>query len=412
MDYNTLLELATNVGYELAMAGAETFRVEESIVRIMAAYGVEAEVFAIPNYLVVSITDDEGHPITKMRRIGSHGNNLDSVEKFSNLSRALCNRKPEPNVGLGWFDYVKDRQLSTYSLPWQYFGYFLGAAGHALFFGGSLLDFFCSGICGLLVGFVSSLLSKWKANTFFSTIASAFVMAMLTYAIGASGLPINPDAVNIGALMILVPGLLFTNAMRDIIYGDINSGVNRCVQVVLIAMAIALGTASAWRLASILWGIPAAVASVSYPLLLQCLFAFLGCAGFIFLFNIHGKGSLLCALGGGLTWAVFLIARELTGSDLTSYFWAALTSSVYSEVMARIRKYPAISYLVISIFPIIPGAGAYYTMHYAVQGEMELFASKGLFTAAIAGVMAVGILLGSTGFRMHSHWKMHNKSLR
>ena len=140
MNYNTLLELATNVGYELAMAGAETFRVEESIVRIMAAYGVEAEVFAIPNYLVVSITDDEGHPITKMHRIGSHGNNLDSVEKFSNLSRALCNRKPEPNVGLGWFDYVKDRQLSTYSLPWLYFGYFLGAAGHALFFGGSLLD--------------------------------------------------------------------------------------------------------------------------------------------------------------------------------------------------------------------------------------------------------------------------------
>ena len=63
MNYNTLLDLATNVGYELAMAGAETFRVEESIVRIMAAYGVEAEVFAIPNYLVVSISDDDGKPI-------------------------------------------------------------------------------------------------------------------------------------------------------------------------------------------------------------------------------------------------------------------------------------------------------------------------------------------------------------
>ena len=200
-----------------------------------------------------------------------------------------------------------------------------------------------------------------------------------------------------------------SNAMRDVMYGDTNSGLNRVVLVLLIAVAIALGTASAWRLSSILWGIPAAVASVSYPFLLQCLFAFLGCAGFIVLFNIHGKGSLLCALGGALTWAVYLIAQKATGSDLTAYFWAALTSSVYSEVMARIRKYPAISYLVISIFPIIPGAGAYYTMHYAVQGQMELFASKGMFTAAIAGIMAVGILLGSTGFRMYSHWKMHKK---
>ena len=49
MNYNTLLDLATNLGYELAMAGAETFRVEESIQRIMASYGIQTEVFAIPN---------------------------------------------------------------------------------------------------------------------------------------------------------------------------------------------------------------------------------------------------------------------------------------------------------------------------------------------------------------------------
>lgn len=409
MNYNTLLDLATNVGYELAMAGAETFRVEESIVRIMAAYGVEAEVFAIPNYLVVSIADDDGKPITKMRRIGSHGNNLDAVEKFSNLSRALCNRKPDPSEGLAWFRHVKEERLVSYSLPIQYLGFFLGGAGHALFFGGSLMDFLCSGVCGLLVGFVSNTLSRWKANTFFSTIASAFCMAMLAYFMQFLGLTANPDAVNIGALMILVPGLLFTNAMRDIIYGDINSGVNRVVQVVLIAMAIALGTASAWRIATVIWNAPLSCPAISYGFLSQCLFAFLGAAGFVILFNIHGRGKLFCALGAALTWAVYLIAQQQSGSDLVAYFFAALFSSVYSELMARIRKFPAISYLVISIFPIIPGAGAYYTMQYAVQGQMDLFASKGLFTAAIAGVMAVGILLGSTVFRMHSHWKMHKK---
>jgi len=226
---------------------------------------------------------------------------------------------------------------------------------------------------------------------------------------GALGLTQNPDAVTIGALMILVPGLLFTNAMRDIIYGDTNSGINRIVQVVLIAVGIALGTASAWSLASSLWGTPVSVPGINYPLSVQCFFAFLGCMGFVILFNIHGKGSPLCALGGALTWAVYLIALELSGSELTAYFWSALSSSVYSEIMARIRKYPAFSYLVISIFPIIPGAGAYYTMNYAVRGEMELFASRGMFTAAIAGVMAVGILLGSTVFRMYSDWKSHRK---
>ena len=406
MDYNALLDLATDLGYELAMAGAETFRVEESISRCLAAYGVEAEVFAIPNYLVVSILTEDGQPITRMRRIGHHGNDLDAVEKFSGLSRAFCNRKPDPREGLQWFDLVR-QNLRQYPMPMQYLGFFLGAAGFGLFFGCNLTDALCAGICGILVGFVNKYLDDRKANQFFRTIASAFLMATLAYAMGAFGITHNPDAVTIGALMILVPGLLFTNAMRDIIYGDTNSGVNRIVQVFLVAMAIALGTATAWSVATRLWGVPVSAPGVEYGMMAQCIFSFIGCIGFAILFNVHGPGGLLCALGGALAWGVYLIALKAGDSEIFAYFWSALFSSLYSEVMARVRKYPAISYLVISIFPMIPGAGVYYTMNYAVRGEMELFASKGMFTAAIAGIIAVGILLGSTMFRMYSDWKNH-----
>lgn len=408
MDYNKLLDLATDLGYELAMAGAETFRVEESIHRVMAAYGVEADVFAIPNYLVVSIVTEDGQPITRMRRIGHHGNDLDAVEKYSGLSRAFCNRTPEPEEGLKWFQLLQQQRVQ-YSAPVLYLGNFLGAAGFTLFFGGNAMDAICAGICGMLVGFVNQFLDSRKANPFFRTIASSFLMSLLAYALGAYGITHNPDAVIIGALMLLVPGLLFTNAMRDIIYGDTNSGVNRVVQVFLIAAAIALGSAAAWNTAATFWGIPASVAGTPIPILLQCIFALIGCIGFSILFNIHGPGGLLCALGGFLAWAVYCIVLELGYRDIAGYFWSALFSSVYSEVMARIRKYPAFSYLVVSIFPLIPGAGVYYTMNYAVRGEMELFASKGMHTAAVAGIMAVGILLGSTVFRMYSDWKLHKK---
>ena len=404
MDYNSLLDLAIDLGYELAMSGAETFRVEESITRVLAAYGVKAEVFAIPNYLIVSIHPNDEQPITRMRRIGMHGNDLDSVEKFSGLSRAYCNRTPEPKEGLKWLDYVRSQRLK-YSTPMFYLGNFLGAGGYSLFFGGSGVDAICAGICGMLIGFVDRIMSDLKANQFFRTIAESFLMALLAYAFGSIGIAKSPDAVTIGALMILVPGLLFTNAMRDIIYGDTNSGINRIVQVLLIAVALALGTATAWNLASLLWGTPVSCAAMGYTVIAECLFAFVGCVGFAILFNIHGPGGVLCALGGFITWFIYRIVLEIAGSDITAYFWGALGASFYSEIMARIRKYPAFSYLVISIFPLIPGAGVYYTMNYAVLGEMELFASKGMHTAAIAGIIAVGILLVSTLFRVYSVWK-------
>lgn len=408
MDYNTLLDLATDLGYELAMSGAETFRVEESINRVLGAYGVESEVFAIPNCLTVSMETADGQILTRMRRIGQHGNDLDSVERFNGLSRAICNRRPEPAEGKRWLDLVRDSRLH-YGFAMYLLGNFLGAAGFAVFFGGSMLDCICSGVCGVLVGLVTRFLENMKANPFFKTITAAFTMAALAYLMGVAGVCHNADTVIIGALMILVPGLLFTNAMRDIIYGDTTSGVNRIVQVFLIAVALALGTAAAWRVVSGTLGGPVNADVISYNVLMQCLSAFVGCIGFVILFNIHGPGGLICALGGAATWLVYLIAFRFSGSDLTAYFWSALFASFYSEVMARIRKYPAISYLVVSIFPLIPGAGVYYTMNYAVRGMNEQFAVQGLHTAAIAGIIAVGILLASTTVRMYLTWHAQRK---
>lgn len=408
MDYNVLLDLVTELGYRLAMSGAETFRVEESINLILNAYGLESEAFSIPNCLIVSIEPPDCPPMTRMRRIGLHGNDLDSVERYSNLSRKICAQRPAPEVAAAWLRETSASRIS-YKMPVYLLGNFLGASGFAVFFGGNWLDGICSGICGLLVGLVSLLMEHLRANQFFRTIIASFLMALLAYAMGAGGFANNADAVTIGALMLLVPGLLFTNAMRDIIYGDTNSGTNRIVQVFLIAAAIALGTAAAWSIAQFLWGMPDSLPGILHSFWLQELACVIGCIGFSILFNIHGPGGLLCALGGFLSWGTYLLALRLGGGDLTAYFWAALVAGAYSELMARIRKYPAISYLVVSIFPLIPGASIYYTMNHAVRGDMVSFADTGMHTIAIAGVIAVGILLISTAFRIWGLWKLRHR---
>lgn len=404
MNYSTLIDLATDLGYELAMSGAETFRVEDSIGRILRTYGVEAEVFAIPNCMIVSIETPDGQPLTRMRRIGYHGNDLDGVEIFNALSRAICNRKPSPEEAKQWLAHARTLR-KTYSLPLYLLGNFLGAAGFALFFGGRMVDMLWSGLCGIVIGLIGRFMDRLKTNQFFSTISSAFVMALLAYTISAFALTPNVDTVIIGALMILVPGLLATNAMRDIIYGDTNSGVNRIVLVLLIAMAIALGTAAAWNVTEIFWLHGPVTEAVSYSGPVQCFACLVGCIGFAILFNVHSMGIWLCAIGGVLTWAVYLLAFHLGSGIVAANFWAALFSSAYSEIMARIRKYPAISYLVVSIFPLLPGAGIYYTVTYALEGNMGQALHKGVETLSIAGIMAVGILLVSTFVRLLNNWR-------
>lgn len=132
-------------------------------------------------------------------------------------------------------------------------------------FGGTLRDSLFAGLLGLIIGFVSRQMDRRETNPFFSTIVEAFAMAVPAYLAAGFHLVDYIDFVIIGTLMILVPGLLITTSMRDIIYGDTNSGINRIVQVLLSAFAIALGTAAAWRVTSGVYGLTVASGSASYP---------------------------------------------------------------------------------------------------------------------------------------------------
>ena len=409
MNERLLLEAVTTLGYRLAMSGAETFRVEESIIRVLKTYGYQAEAFAIPNCLIVSIITESGNPMTRMRRIGPHGNDLDAVEKYANLSRSICQYAPSPEEIMNMLQYVEDYRR-YYSLLMQAIGFFLSGFGFCFTFGGTFLDAIGAGLCGLVVLAVDLVMDKLHSTQFFRTIIGAFCMTLFAYLIHHQGMGQNVDAIIIGALMLLVPGLLFTNAMRDVMYGDTNSGLNRVVLVLLIAVAIALGAAAALKLSASWWGIPVSQAAADYSNLILNIGCFIGCIGFSIYFNIHGFGMIICAVGGILTFATYLVVLDLGVGIIYANFIGGIVASVYAELMARLRHFPAISYLVVSLFPLLPGAGIYYTMAYAVQHEMTRFAEKGYQTAAIAGALALGILLVSTAFRIWSNYRMRQRT--
>jgi len=399
MDYYLLTDLTARIAYHLALSGAETFRIEETMRRIIGAYGIECQAFAIPNCVMVSLEAANGKPLMVMKRVGFHGNDLEAVEKLNALSRRICAETPAPEVAAQWLkETLAERR--TYSVAAYYLGNFLGAAGFCPVFGGTMRDSLWAGLMGLIIGFVTRQMDRWETNPFFSTITAAFAMAVPAYLAAGFHLIDYVDAVIIGSLMILVPGLLITNSMRDIIYGDTNSGINRIVQVLLSALAIAMGTAAAWQVTSGVYGITASAGSASYPAWAQAIMIFIACTGFFILFNVHGWGSFLCAFGGVVTWMAYLLLRELGVGIYGMNFFASVIAAIYSEVMARSRKYPVTSYLVISSIPLLPGAGIYYTMSFGLEGNMQAALQKGLETAGIAGSIAVAILLVSTVFRL------------
>ena len=98
------------------------------------------------------------------------------------------------------------------------------------------------------------------------------------------------------------------------------------------------------------------------------------------LFHLRGREIIFTSLGGAAGWLAYLLALPVVGSEVMAYFVAALVLSVYSEAMARVRKCPVTVYLLIAIFPLVPGAGIYVTMQHALRGENTLFLSEMMHT--------------------------------
>ena len=406
MDYDLLLNGCCEMGCRLLGCGAEIHRVEDTIRRLCAAYQVEGEVFAIPNCLIVSVTDPQGRIYTRMRRAEVRGIDIEALEGYNALSRRLCAAPPEDPAQIAAQVGQVERALRAYPPALTLLGYFIGAFFFAFFFSGGLAEAVASGVSGLMAGLCLVLLGRLRVNFFINTLASGFVLAFCAYAFLALGFPINIQVVITGSIMVLVPGLVFTNFMSDLLTGDIVAGLSTFTRAVLTAGAIALGTGAALALCLDLWTLSGGAAPVhSHSPVLYCLFAFLGCLGFCFPYNVQGLGGFLCCLGGALGWAVYLLTRSLTGDPVyLPTLFAAMAIAVYAEIMARLRKCPTTSYLVISYFPLVPGFTVYQAMDYGIQGNTQLFLETFIRTFGIAGCIALGALVVSTAMRIFQHY--------
>ena len=404
--YEELLEFAVSLANKLQACGAETYRVEETINRIVAAYGVErVDAFVIPSSIMASLETDEGQIITKIRRLKNSETMLDGIERYTALSRRICTEKPDIQEARRLLRET-EKKVCRYPLPIFYLAAFLIGIGFGVFFGGGILEALAAGVCGLAIGAATRFMGKFHANTFFTSFVCSFILGFLANAFTAVGFSGNADITVIGAIMLLVPGFLFTNSLRDVIYGDTMSGLNRLVQVLIIAIALAFGTSSGVSLARHIFpNIAFTLEPISHPLWIQCIAGLVGTLGFGLMFNMHGRGIPFALLGSVISWPVCVLCMRLGLAEPIAYLIAAAVSAVYAEIMARIRKFPATSYLMCALVPLIPGSGIYYTMDFIRRGMLPEAYDKGMLTAAIAGSMAVGVLLVSTGFRMWGVWK-------
>ena len=242
MTCEELLSISAHIGRGLLESGAEAYRVENSVHYVIDAYALgRCQVFSIPNYLHIVLTDAEGGTHSSMCRAASmKGVDLERLNSLNDLCRSIAAEKPEAEeirARLRAIDSAK-----PYSLPAQIAAYAIGSAGFALFWGGGALDAAAAAAIGCAVAVAMFYMGKLDTNLFYKSILASMLSAALACLCVRIGFGSHRSEIIIGVFMTLLPGVMITNFMREIIVGDWLTGLTKLAEAILIAAAIALGT--------------------------------------------------------------------------------------------------------------------------------------------------------------------------
>lgn len=243
------LSLALDIGEHMLISGGEVSRVENTILRICSACNFKrADVFCITSVIIVGIENEDGTHITQTRRIYNHETDMLKLERLNLLSRHICENHPES-------DEI-NRELKSILAPKKririsvLIGYIITATALCINFGGHIYDGIVSGIIAVAMYFINTYFKLKSVNIIIYTVLCSIISGSLAILFINLGFGIHTDKIMIGNVMLLIPGISTINSVRDLLCGDIMSGLLRLIAAVLIAVSIACGFA----IPILLWG--------------------------------------------------------------------------------------------------------------------------------------------------------------
>ena len=240
MTREQLLSAALDIGEQMLISGAEVGRVETAIRYICTAYGCRrTDVFTITSSIVVTIEDGDGIHGTQTRRITGTQTNLTRLHRLNDLSRRICRDTPDYDSIRKELDDITSERPFSFLLQVLASGLIGGA--FAVFFGGSFYDGLVAALLGCGLRLTTWLLHKAAMNAIFTNVVASFLLSLSAILLVRGGFGDDANKIIIGNIMLLIPGVALTNSLRDLISGDIMTGILRFLDAMLVAAAIAAG---------------------------------------------------------------------------------------------------------------------------------------------------------------------------
>jgi len=233
------MEVCLLAGKIMLENGGETYRVEDTMMRIASAYGAEgSQSFVMPTGIMFAVEGSETS--TRLVRISQRSTNLSKVTQVNDISRRIAGGHLQPGEAR---KLLKEVECATpmYPLKIQLVLAALASGCFLILYDGTWSDMPAAMLCGGTGFWLLGRMTRLSSIRLFGELIAALAVGLLSYLAVHLGLGHQHSTIMIASVMPLVPGLLITNAVRDLMAGHLVSGISKGAEAFLTAFAIGAG---------------------------------------------------------------------------------------------------------------------------------------------------------------------------
>jgi len=365
------LDCVIEAGKILMESGAEIYRIEDTMNYMAKSLQVgDFKAYVVNRGIIATGNDRSGDNEARVIAIPETSIHLGKIEAVNSLSRRVEDREilstQEIELELQRIAEMKKPRMWTTVLA-----YFIGAGCFSYAIGSTVLDSLSSAIVGLLMGLVLEWTGNFINTKVLRTILGSAVVALAANLLCLCGFGQNRGLVILGALMVIVPGAVFTNSVREFSQNNHITGLILLMSALLTCLSISCGVALTVELlpfAEHRMGAFSLDVDSLWEVAARTVMAGVGTIAFSFLFHAPKKYFPDLGVLGAISWLLYLLLSTRFHMEIAAVFVPALSAALLSKLLSVRRKCPITIFLSTSIFPLLPGLSFYQAVYFLITG--------------------------------------------
>jgi uncharacterized membrane protein YjjP (DUF1212 family) len=399
---NTRIAFLLELARRLHQYGTTAPRLEMAVAGAAQRLGLIADVWSSPTAVIISFADveqgDDGiAQSTQVMRLSPGDVNLARLCEADAIADRVIAGELELREGfrrlraLGVPDTRRAQAgtILSYGLS--------GASIAALFLHSAWVDLVVAGGIGLIIGWITVLAGSRPRLAVASDLICALVATTVATVVSAFVVPLAIKSVVLASLIILIPGMSLTTAVREISSQHLVSGMARMGGAMSTLLKLTFGTVAAAQLCAAVgihardYALPPLPPWTDYPALL------VGAVAFAILFRAARRDWLVVI---GAVVVGYLATRwggAMSGSLPAApfgVFLGALLLGALSNLYARFAHRPGAVIREPGILLLVPGSVGFRSMSFLLERDAPLGIDTALLLLTLLVSIVAGLMLG------------------